>query len=894
MAATSSATFGALLRRHRLSAGLTQEELAEQAGLSARALQRLERGHGAPRAETLRLLAAALHLSSEARTDLTAAVHPELTASPAPAHRSPRPARPPIAPTPLVGREREVAAACALLRHADGTAGTRLLTLTGPGGVGKTRLALAVYDEIRTDFADGGAWVDLGALRDVTLVPAAMVHALGIEERGDRAPRELLTAMLAERHLLLVLDNCEHLLPAMPFVAELLAAGPHLVVLATSRSRLRLRGERESPVRPLAVPGAEGASSPLAGLAGVAAVRLFVERAQAVKPDFFLTAEQAPAVAEICRRLDGLPLALELAAARVKVLPPASLLAQLERRLPLLTAGAREAPARQRTMHDTIAWSYELLNPEEQTLFRRLAVFAGGFSLEAAEAVWGEGDGVMGSWGDGTRDRLPDAYVARTPHHPITPSPPFPLDLVASLLDHSLLQRAAGPDDEPRFRLLETIREYGLEQLAASGEADEARDAHAAYYLALGEAAELGMQGPEQAQWLHRLESEHDNLRAALHWLPVRGAASAALRLAGALWFFRWIRGYYAESRATYEALLALPGAAVPTRERAKALNGLGVTALSQGEPDRAVATHEEALSIGRALGDDRDIAFSLVCLAAALTHRAEVNRALAAATESLALCRERSDRWGAQMAIGLLAFVAMHQGDREQAEALFRESLAMEQALGVQWPTALTLDSLGWLALDRGDVEQARALFGNALQMMDEVGDRRDRPDALVGLGRAVECQGDLVRAIALYEESLAGARETGDQRATAQALYWLGHAVWRRGDGSTAAGLVRQALAAYDAMGDQVYVAASLEALAILAASEGETERAVRLSGAVSALLKRLGATIPGPDRFDPDAAIELTEGPGASTTAWACHPVLIPEQAVAEALHGVDVAV
>ena len=877
---TVFAPFGARLRHHRLAAGLTQEQLAERAGLSVRGVQRLESGRATPRAETLRLLADALRLDPGERDGLIAAARPELAAAPPPPSLPLRATRPPLPPTPLVGREREVAAACALLRHGDGAAGARLLTLTGPGGVGKSRLALAVCAEIAEHFADGVAWVDLSALRDPDLVPASVAHALSVEERGDRPPRELLQTTLAERSLLLALDNCEHLLPAMPLVAELLASCPNLVVLATSRSRLRLRGERELAVAPLALP-AVAAEPPLAGLAGVAAVRLFVERAQAVQPDFALTADRAPAVAEICRRLDGLPLAIELAAARVKLLPPAALLARLERRLPLLTAGPHDAPTRQRTMHAAIAWSHDLLTPDEQSLFRRLAVFAGGFTLDAAERVSGDGSRVPG--------KLLVVSSSDTRH----PSPDT-LNRVAALADHSLLQRVAAPDDEPRFRLLDTIREFGFEQLEASGEADTVRDAHAAYFVALGEAAEQGMQGPEQARWLRRLENEHDNLRAALHWLPARGDTESALCLAGALWFFRWIRGYFAESRAAYETLLALPAAAEPTSGRAKALNGLGVTALSQGEPDRAITAHEEALTSARALGDEAAAAFSLVCLAAALTSRAELDRSEATATESLAMCRQRGDRWGAQMALGLLAFASMQRGDPERAESLFAESLAMERALGVPWPTALTLDSLGWRALHRGDVARARTLFEEALAMMDQIGDRRDRPDALAGLGRAVERQGDLAAAIALFAESLALGRENGDQRAIAQALFWLGHARWRHGDGDAALGLVRQALAVFDAIGDPVYVAASLEALAILAAAAGDTERAARLAGAASALLERLGATIPGPDRFEPSGASGFADQRDGWETAWTSGRTLTPDQAVADALDWEAVAV
>jgi predicted ATPase len=618
-------------------------------------------------------------------------------------------------------------------------------------------------------------------------------------------------------------------------------------------------------------------------LAGVAAVRLFVERAQATQSDFALTEDNAAAVTAICRRLDGLPLAIELAASWIKLLPPATLLARLERRLPLLAGGARDAPARQRTMRDAVAWSHDLLGAEEQVLFRRLAVFVGGFTLEAAEWVVGVGSWVLGV-GVMTAGST-GAVSSSSTHHP----PPNTLDLVASLLDHSLLQRGDGAGAEPRYRMLETIREYGLERLTASGEECAVRDAHAAWFVALGETAEEGLQGAAQVAWLERLERDHDNLRAALAWLPERGEIEAALRLAGSLWLFRWLRGYHAEARDQYEELLARPGAAGRTVARATALNGLGVIALSQGDTERAIAAHVEALAIGRECGEPRAEAFSLACLSAAVLSRSDLERGHALAAQSLAVCQRIDDRWGAHLAVGLLASVALNRNDREGAEALFRESLALERALGVRWGTALTLDSLGWLTLDRGDPGQARSLFEEALAMMDELGDRRDRIDALAGLGRAVEAQGDLASAIVLYEESLTLARETGDRRGLAQAHFWLGHGRWLQGETGEALRQIGNALRLYQAIGNLVHTAASIEAVAVLSVARGETALAARLLGSAAGLLDRTGAPIPRIDRFDADASERVLAAmePASFAAAWQGGYALTTEEAVAAAL-------
>ncbi len=462
--------FSPLLRHHRVRAGLSQEALAERARVSARAISALERGvNTRPQLETVRRLATALELDPNGRAALLAAARPD-AAPPAPPPTGPptatRYAPLPTPPAPLLGRDAELARLAALL----GDPARRLLTLVGPGGIGKTRLAVELAATRRGDFADGTAFVDLAAIRDPDLVPPAIADALQLHEIGGQPLPDRLKDARRDRHLLLLLDNFEQVLDAAPLVADLLSACARLTVLATSRAPLRLRGEREFPVPPLALPDPAHLPAPDA-VAAYPAVALFRERARAVRPDFALTAENTPTVVAICARLDGLPLALELAATRLKSLSPGALLARLDKRLPLLTGGARDLPARQRTLRDTIAWSEGLLAPEDRAFFRALAVFAGGGPLTAIEAIC----------------------------HPPAGATPLPggvlLDRLGILVDQSLLRQIAPDRDEPRFAMLETIREYATERLAASGEMATYQDAHAAYFLVLTEAAEPELQG---------------------------------------------------------------------------------------------------------------------------------------------------------------------------------------------------------------------------------------------------------------------------------------------------------------------------------------------------------------------------------------------------------------
>jgi predicted ATPase/DNA-binding CsgD family transcriptional regulator/DNA-binding XRE family transcriptional regulator len=735
MAERRTSPFGEHLRRLREAAGLTQEELAERAGLSRDAIGALERGlRRHPHPPTVRALLDGLGLSDREAAALRAAV-PKRPAGPPPHATEGRPS-PPVPLTQLVGRRRELADLRRLVTGGD----TRLVTLTGPGGVGKTRLALELAADLKSAFPDGIAFVPLATVRNASLVLPTIAEALGVRDRGGRSLTARSAELLRGRSILLVLDNFEHVAEAASPVAELLAACPGLTMLATSRVTLRLSGEIEYQVTPLAVPPA----NPWAGLSELTAndaVALFAQRARAGNPGFALTPVNAAAVAEICRRLDGLPLALELAAARVKLFSPEALLARLGTGLAVLTGGPRDQPARLRSMRDAVAWSHDLLDCEEQTLFRRLSVFPGGFTLEAAEAV------IAGS----TAGTAPSGSSTV-------------LDGIASLLDKSLLRRLDAEADEPRFGMLATVQEYGLERLAASGEEAVLRRSHAAYFLGFAEQAWPAFRRRSgQESWLNRLEPERGNLRSALAWLDESGDATSLLQLTGALFWFWYVRGPLGEGRAWLERARAAAGASAPAELRVRALIGAGLLAHFQNDEAEAVRWLDAGLAQAAELGDPWWLAFARLALGILAEDRGDYRPAEACFAEALTLFQATGDDANAGLTLNHLGIVAWGQGDVERAAARCEDAVALQRAAGDAWGLSNSLAYLGLLAGERGEYARAAAAHRDSLELRWAAGAWEDIAGSLADVAVLAAAVGRAEQAARLFGAADAVREEAG-----------------------------------------------------------------------------------------------------------------------------------
>ena len=699
-----NASFGYWMSRQRKALDLTQQALADLVGYSVATIKKLEADERRPSRQMAERLADYLAIPAgqraifvECARGLRPMDHMPLVREPAPAPSAVMPSNLPSPLTPLIGREDEIATVKRYLSHSD----TRLLTLTGPPGIGKTRLSIQVASELCTNFEQGIYFVPLAPLTSPDLVPRALAQILGIKET------EIINYIHA-KPMLLVLDNFEHLLAAAAILVEILQVCPRLKILATSRASLNVRGERQYPVLPLSLPDPDNHLS-VETLAEYPSIALFVSRAQAVNPHFTLTEANASAVVEICTKLDGLPLAIELAAAHIKLLKPQDLLTRLNHRFSLLSGGPADLPPRQRTLRAAIRWSYDLLVGWEQIFFTRLAVFLGGWTLEAADAIAAQAEG-----------------------HPDSDQDVF--SILSALVDKSLVQKNEQSDGQIRFSLLETIREYALEKLEEQGEIELIRKRHSDFFLKLAEASEPALRGPNQLDWLNRLDEEHNNLSAALQWNLDRGDSETALKLAGALWRYWWVHGYFHEGFNWLEKALSQAEAS-PTGWRARALNGAGILARAQGNYASARTYLEASLEIQKNLEDWVGVANALNSL-------------------------------------GLLAYV---QGDHTLACDLHEQALSYRQKLGDQRGIAISLNNLGLSFQEMGDLSKAEQLYRQSLDLSQQVGDTRGVSAAIINLGATKLDQGLAEQADGLFREGLLSAKDLKDQDGVIQCLEGL-----------------------------------------------------------------------------------------------------------------------
>ena len=754
----------------------------------------------------------------------------------------------PIQPTAFIGREQELAAVATLLCRED----VQLVTLTGPGGTGKTRLCLQVAAELSEVLPDGVFFVNLAPLSDPEFVLPAIAQVLNVKEIGGQSLLDLLKTFLREKHMLLLLDTFEQVVNAALPVAELLTACPKLKIMVTSRAALHVRAEHECAVPPLELPDPKRLPD-LDALSQYEAVALFIQRAQAVKSDFQMTNANAPAVAGICVRLDGMPLAIELAATRAKFFAPQALLSRLEQGLALLSGGARDLPARQQTLRGAIAWSYDLLPPQEQQLFRRLAVFVNGCTIEAAEVI-------CRAAGELEADLL---------------------DGLLSLVDKSLLRQEESTEGEPRFQMLQTVREYGLETLAASGEVEATRLAHAHFFLALAEQAKLELGGPNQAAWIERLEQEHDNLSAALEW-ALEGMTDeqasvrreVALRLSAALGAFWRIHGHYREGRTFLERALAQSEGASAFL-RAKVLGATADVAYWQGDLDRAEVLAQQCLALDRELGDTRGIANCFFLLGFVAWTRGKTVEAITLSEERIRLMRQIGQPGEVADALFQLAWLVSHHGEDTRGQVLFEEALVLFRKAGNELRVGATLvESAFFLWLAQGEEQTIRQRLQQGQALINKVGDKHwSALSSLLSVLVALS-EGEAAKALILAKECLAIFREVDSRWYIALTFVFLGWVQTRQGELTAACSSYQESLALCRKLGEKWIIPFNLEGLAGVSATRGEFRRAAQLWGAAEALREGIASPLPPTFRADYEQAVAATRaelGEEAFAAAW-----------------------
>lgn len=914
-------TFGEWLQRRRLSLGLTQAELGRRVGFAAETIRKVEADRRRPSRQMVEQLADALAIPPGDRPALLRFARDEgdphipLPSLPSalPDHSNGHiPHNLPAQTTLLIGRQRELDVVYGLLLREE----VRLITLTGAGGTGKTRLALELArgllerDSIALrstpsrstpshstlhaatphPFTDGVYFVNLAPITDPGLVVSAIAQTLGVREMGGRPLLDGLKDYLQARDLLLILDNFEQVIEAAPVVADLLAHAPLLKVLVTSRETLHLRGEYDCAVPPLTLPPTGDSRWQIAdsaetnyglGITQYDAVRLFIARAQAAHIDFAVTHANAPAVAEICYRLDGLPLAIELAAARIKTLTPQVLLQRLERRLPVLVGGARDLPARQQTLRNTIDWSYDLLDEREKVLFRRLAVFVGGFTLDAAEEVCASGHRERSNEASHPSSLSDAAVVPLASDHILAG--------LTSLVDQSLLKQEEGTDGTPRFTMLETVREYALERLEASEEAEVIRLQHMDYCLALSKMAAPKFRGPEQLTWYRRLEAEHDNLRAALHWARERCPPETWLQLTFALSGFWVRRSYFDEARHWLEQAVEQTPAVTPLL-RSRILWALGQVALRQENETLAIDWLNASIEGWPKTEDLPGLTVAMNSLGVALQALGHWPAARSVVEEALSIARVVGDKWIIAGPLRTLGHQAKHDGDYEKAQTLYNEARSLYQELGDKQSINSSLHDLVALASLTGDRVQGRRLAEERLANAREQDNKYGIAHSINDLGENARLTGDYERARQFYEESLALFRQLRFKAMIASLLLNLGYVAHYQGDDKQAESLFRESLAMRHEAKNLINALNPAAGLAGVWAKRGQLERAGRLLGAVKTQLDSLQLRLDPADQIEfdrnlADVQAQLTEE--TFNAAWAEGAAMSLEQTVEDAL-------